>query len=104
MLDYFLSLRTRIVFRGRQEGLRKSGGRHRAADRLHLSGRKHAGISKPEGLRRIRRCGSAIGLERLADIRALACGANASYILKAEDHEIEASVPTHDLVTKCAAA
>jgi hypothetical protein len=37
-----------------------------------------------------------------ADIRALACGANASYILKAEDHEIEASVPTHDLVTKCA--
>jgi hypothetical protein len=26
ILDYFLSLRTRIVFRGRQEGLRKSGG------------------------------------------------------------------------------
>ena len=36
----------------------------RPADRLHLSDRTHAGLSQSEGLRRIRRLGSAFRLER----------------------------------------
>jgi hypothetical protein len=72
-----------------------AGAGHRTVGWLHFPGRRHAGVSEPEGLRRIRQCKSASGLEPLADVQSVAHGGNAAHALKAHVHEIEAQVLTH---------
>ena len=67
-----------------------AGGRRGSAVRLPLSSRRQiAGLSQPEGLRRIRQRESASGLECLADVQSFA-GGDTAHVLKADVHEIEA--------------
>src|SRR5579871_1528883 len=45
-----------------------TGARRRSTDWIHFPDRKHAGISEPEGLRRIRRGQPPIGLEHVVNL------------------------------------
>ena len=60
----------------------------RSPDRVPVSGRRHAGISQFEGLRRIRQCKSASGLEYLGHLLYLAARARSASDNKADRQEI----------------
>ena len=60
----------------------------RPADRLHFSDRRHAGLSQSEGLRRIRRVGSADRLECVAYAFDLAAGAYAARVDAPPHHQV----------------
>ncbi len=66
--------------------------RHRSADRLHLSGRRRAGLPEPQGLRGVCRREPARGLERVADVRALA-GAAVTQRRASADQEVGGRAP-----------
>ncbi len=68
------------------------GGWRRSPDRIPFSGRRHAGLSQLQGLRRIR-CGKpAIRLERLGDLCHLAAHAWSASDYKASYQKILASI------------
>ena len=77
------------------------GVRHRPPDRIPFSGRRHAGISQSEGLRRIRQCKSASGLEYLGHLLYLAARARSASDDKADRQKILGSTKLRLLAHSC---